>query len=220
MPSPLAGPLTPADLLTMTPHRTHQITPTMITRGSWAEGLSPMVPAGEPSLTSTQPAGRARGLPEWAGAVVESDSMRRRPPSPAEAGHHKIARCALRPQPCSAKAARDFTCAALRDWDAANVFTDAAVVISELVTNAIRYGLGPESATPVADGRIELVLLRLADALVCAVTDPNPQAPVLMEPDYAAETGRGLGVVDALSARWGWTPLSDGCKAVWAAFPA
>lgn len=179
-----------------------------------------MASPGEPHRTRTRAAGRARGLPAWAGAVVESRGTRQSPAIAAGAERHKIARCALRPQPCSAKAARDFTCAALRDWDTAEVFTDAAVIISELVANAIRYGLGAESATSAADGRIELVLLLLADALVCVVTDPNPQAPVLMEPDYVAESGRGLGVVDALSARWGWTPLSDGCKAVWAALLA
>jgi len=107
----------------------------------------------------------------------------------------------------------------LRDWDSGEVFTDAAAVISELVTNAIRYGLGSEPRTSTADGRIELVLLRLAGAVVCLVTDPSPEAPVLLEPDEAAERGRGLRIVDSLSSRWGWMPLGDGCKAVWAALP-
>jgi len=40
---------------------------------------------------------------------------------------------------------------------------------------------------------------------------------VRLEPDFVAETGRGLSVVEGLSKQWGWTPLDAGRKAVWAA---
>ncbi len=103
----------------------------------------------------------------------------------------------------------------LGQWSADAVFDDAAVVISELVTNAVRYG--PRAVRSAPDPGIELVLLRRSGCIVCVVTDPNPGPPVVMEPGYAAETGRGLCVVESLSTQWGWTPLDTGRKAVWAA---
>jgi hypothetical protein len=234
-------------LLTMTAHPTHRITPAMIGNRPWPEGSCWGDDTRAVGGGARMPPGEV-GDGAWSGGM-RSGGVREAATMAWGSRHHRIARLALRPQPCSAVAARDFTRAALRDWDTGEVFADAAVVISELVTNAIRHGLStrPPSATAAgslaagspadgssaagssadassgdgspADGRIELVLLRVAGALVCLVTDPNPEAPVLLEPDYTAERGRGLRIVDGLSSRWGWTPLGDGCKAVWAALP-
>ncbi len=60
-----------------------------------------------------------------------------------------LARCALRPQPCAVKAARDFTRATLGHWHVHGLYDDAAVVISELVTNAVRYGCGQGLPGPI-----------------------------------------------------------------------
>jgi two-component sensor histidine kinase len=117
------------------------------------------------------------------------------------------------------KAARDFAHATLSQWDACVLFDDAAVVISELVTNAVRYGLRAGLDRSAPDARVEVVLLHRMTCIVCVVTDPNPGPPVRLEPDFAAETGRGLCVVESLSRQWGWTPLEAGRKAVWASLP-
>jgi anti-sigma regulatory factor (Ser/Thr protein kinase) len=90
---------------------------------------------------------------------------------------------------------------------------DAAVIVSELVTNALLHGCAKSAA---AD-QVELLLWRRAGQMVCAVTDPGPQAPVLVLPEPLAEAGRGLQVVQALSATWGWTRLGGRRKMVWAA---
>jgi anti-sigma regulatory factor (Ser/Thr protein kinase) len=178
----------------MTAYRTHQITPTLIGDGPWGEGLT------------------ALGLQSETGSG---------PPIPAAAGPHPAARaharCALRPQPCAVKAARDFAHATLSQWDVNALFDDAAVVISELVTNAVRYGQRAGQDRSAPDARVELVLLNRASCIVCVVTDPNPGPPVRLDPDFAAETGRGLCVVESLSKQWGWTPLAPDRKAVWAA---
>jgi hypothetical protein len=49
------------------------------------------------------------------------------------------------------------------------------------------------------------------------VTDRSPLPPVLGAADADAESGRGLQVVAAIAAAWGWTMLGACSKAVWAA---
>ena len=90
---------------------------------------------------------------------------------------------------------------------------DAAVIVSELVTNALLHGCVQGAA---AD-QVELLMWRRAGQMVCAVTDPGSQAPVLASPGPLAEAGRGLQVVQALSVTWGWTRLGGRRKVVWAA---
>jgi hypothetical protein len=92
---------------------------------------------------------------------------------------------------------------------------DAAVIVSELVTNALRHGVRDTNG-PGHD-RVELILLRRPGHMLCAVTDPGAEPPVLAPPDLCAEAGRGLHVIEALAAAWGWTRLDARSKAVWAA---
>ncbi|MCL2729487.1 MAG: ATP-binding protein, partial [Actinomycetia bacterium] len=56
--------------------------------------------------------------------------------------------------------------------------------------------------------------------VVCAVRDPSVTAPIAKDPDYVAETGRGLHLVGSFSENWGWHPLSGAGKVVWALFLA
>ena len=51
---------------------------------------------------------------------------------------------------------------------------------------------------------------------MCMVTDPERAIPVLRDADPAAESGRGLTVVEACCVRWGWHLLDEGGKVVWA----
>ena len=81
---------------------------------------------------------------------------------------------------------------------------DAALMLSELVTNAVRYSRG-------------LVLLQIrvfVDTLYIAVIDDTPDLPLIRHPDPDDATGRGIGIVDALADRWG-TTLAPGRKSVW-----
>ena len=103
-------------------------------------------------------------------------------------------------------------------WGEAERSQDIAIVVSELLTNALRH-TRPGSA----DGRprrpIRLGLLQLSPCLLCAVADPSPAAPVPRSPATLGETGRGLHIVCALSDRWGYTTSGTG-KVVWAMFTA
>ncbi len=100
----------------------------------------------------------------------------------------------------------------------ADLGNDVGVVVSELLTNALRHAL-PGPAGLAAAAPIRIGLLHPGPCVLCAVADPSDQVPILREPDYLAESGRGLHVIASLSDRWGWTtPSSDG-KVVWATFP-
>jgi Histidine kinase-like ATPase domain len=108
--------------------------------------------------------------------------------------------------------------ATLRHWGVAQRCEDIAVVVSELLTNALRHAL-PASGGPRPRWPIRLGLQQHGPFVLCAVADPSDQAPVPREPDELAETGRGLEVVSALSDKWGYT-ASDLGKVVWATFSA
>ncbi|WP_460308810.1 ATP-binding protein [Actinocorallia aurea] len=137
-------------------------------------------------------------------------------PTPPSSGTDRLVRRPLSSDPGSPGAARDFTRETLRGWDLSCVFGDAAVVVSELVTNAVRYGL--PGRHKVARAPIQLILMAQERRVLAIVTDPNPEPPVLAEPDEFAESGRGLQVVAGLAEAWGWAPLSTGGKAVWSSF--
>ncbi|MGN9845300.1 ATP-binding protein [Nonomuraea sp. H19] len=121
--------------------------------------------------------------------------------------------CPLPFQADSVKTARDVTRSTLRRWGLHDLSDDAALVVSELVTNAVRYAM-------YAAGRreIELLLMRVAPHVLLAVSDPSDEAPRPKEPDFISENGRGLYIVETYSQCWGWDPLSRGGKAVWALF--
>ncbi|MDF5758714.1 ATP-binding protein [Spongiactinospora sp. TRM90649] len=121
----------------------------------------------------------------------------------------------LSPQADSVKTARDVTRATLNDWGYDALGDDAALVVSELVTNAVRYALRPPQASA---GQITLMLVRVSRHVVLAVADPSDQVPVPKEPDFISENGRGLYIVETYSRDWGWDHLESGGKAVWALF--
>ena len=123
--------------------------------------------------------------------------------------------CPLRPFPESVRIGRDFTRTTLLRWGMAPLTDLAELVISELLTNALRHGI--PSARQLADERpIRLRLLGQAPYLMCLVTDPGTAIPMLRESGPFAESGRGLNVVESCCVRWGWHLLDGGGKVVWA----
>jgi len=134
-------------------------------------------------------------------------------PAREPGGHSELV---LKPGPESVKAARDFTAEILHSWGLDGLIQEAMIIASELVTNAIKHGtcLTPPS-TDLA--RVELAWQRYASRVICVVTDGSSRQPVLAPADMGAESGRGLQVVHALAAAWGWMALGARGKAVWAA---
>lgn len=116
----------------------------------------------------------------------------------------------------AARTARRFTANVLAEWTMSCLVDDATLAVCELVTNAVRHGLRP----PIIHCPVRLLMFRSGYSVLCMVTDPSGDPPVLREPDEVAETGRGLQVVAGVSRMWGWAPLHTQGKAVWVGFAA
>jgi hypothetical protein len=117
--------------------------------------------------------------------------------------------------------ARSLTRTTLHGWGLQELADDATVVVSELVTNALRYGRAPDGRRhPLPPATTEqpflLSLVHYGGSVLCAVFDPGAEVPVLREPDYFRESGRGLHVLQSLAESWGWTTPDRHGKAVWA----
>lgn len=110
--------------------------------------------------------------------------------------------------PCSVQMARFCIRAALTCHELGDYAEDAEIVTSELVTNAIKHAGAPKFG-------LEVMRLAGPGAVAVIVTDPSPVPPVKRAPSADIEYGRGLNIVDALSANWGWRPQGPG-KAVYA----
>ncbi|MFC9961622.1 SpoIIE family protein phosphatase [Streptomyces nigra] len=90
-------------------------------------------------------------------------------------------------------------------WNLTEATFTAELVVSELVTNAIRYGTHP----------IRLRLIHDATTLICEVSDTSHTAPHLRRAKTYDEGGRGLLLVAQLTQRWGSRHTADG-KTIWA----
>ena len=113
--------------------------------------------------------------------------------------------------------ARDFTASTLHKWGVAGRCDDIAIVVSELVTNALQHAR-PASRHTHTGWPIQLGLLHPEHRVMCAVADASKAVPVPREPDFLDETGRGLQVIAALSDQWGYTTSGDMGKVIWALF--
>ncbi|MGW1064103.1 SpoIIE family protein phosphatase [Streptomyces aureus] len=109
----------------------------------------------------------------------------------------------LAPHPMTAGQARRLTRRALRRWGLEALIEPTELMVSEIVTNAVRFASRP----------LSLRLLR-TDVLRCEVTDDSPQVPRLRQAGLGDESGRGLHLVNQLALRWGATRVSSG-KVVW-----
>ncbi|MFC7840362.1 SpoIIE family protein phosphatase [Streptomyces sp. NPDC057382] len=96
--------------------------------------------------------------------------------------------------------------ALLRRWQTRDHTRWAVLLlVSELVTNAVRFATGP----------VTVRLIRTGHGLLCEVGDTGNGRPRLRRSDVLDDGGRGLGIVHRLTTRWGVRWTDDG-KVVWA----
>lgn len=123
----------------------------------------------------------------------------------------------LAPLPSAVPCARLHAVHVLRDWNLRDLADDAALVISELVTNAVTASAILPDRPPVS-----LRLISDGQSLRIEVQDRSPldlrpgAASPGAEASDDAEHGRGLGVVAALSTRCGSDRTAHDRKTVWA----
>lgn len=97
----------------------------------------------------------------------------------------------------------------LRAWGIAHMIDETQLVMSELLTNAVK------ASAELTTIRIRLVVME-GTSLLIEVRDGNPEPPILKDATSDNEGGRGLMIVDALCERWGYYHPAHGSKAVWA----
>jgi anti-sigma regulatory factor (Ser/Thr protein kinase) len=114
----------------------------------------------------------------------------------------------LAPTVRAPRLARAFVADTLAAW-AVDAEDGEAVelVVSELVTNALLHA--PDSPT------ITLRLAMTGAAVRLMVSDRHPGEPNRTDLDRWSERGRGVGIVEALSNRWGTEPNGSDGKTVW-----
>jgi len=121
--------------------------------------------------------------------------------------HGDVASLELNDEPDAARAGRCFVHDQLLARGAVDVVEDATVVTAELLANARQHGAAPVSVlVSGADGRVRV-----------AVRDASVRPPVRPNRSTTNMTGRGILLVEALSARWGVSVDEHG-KVVWAEF--
>jgi anti-sigma regulatory factor (Ser/Thr protein kinase) len=115
----------------------------------------------------------------------------------------------LGPLPGAVPCARLHTRLVAAGWSLGRLSGTAELLVSELVTNAVRVSAQMPARPPVrvrlrSDGTRLLVLVR----------DASPLPPIRKDAAPGEESGRGLMLVQELSDRWGWTPRREG-KTCW-----
>ena len=115
-----------------------------------------------------------------------------------------VAEWRLALDPAEAGRARAVVREQLYEWGLDKLVDSASLLVSELVTNAVRHSHGRP---------LELRLVR-GETLLCEVDDDDHSLPTLLSAEPTDESGRGLRVVSTLAREWGTSRTGAG-KTVW-----
>ncbi|MCM2387003.1 SpoIIE family protein phosphatase [Streptomyces albipurpureus] len=119
----------------------------------------------------------------------------------------EVADWEVRSDPSAVAEVRAAVAHKLDEWGLEDEAFTTELILSELVTNAIRYAVGPI--------RVRLIRER---ALICEVSDRSSTSPHLRQAASTDEGGRGLFLVAQFADRWGTRYTSDG-KVIWTEQP-
>ncbi|OII60208.1 sodium/proline symporter [Streptomyces sp. CC53] len=153
-------------------------------------------------------------LEETGGRVI--DALLTGPPSDDVAlllarthvlGSEQVASWELPVDPAAVARARNLASEQVTAWGMDELSFTTELIVSELVTNAIRHASGPVCLRVIRDR-----------TLICEVTDASSTAPRLRHARTTDEGGRGLFIVAQLARRWG-TRYTRGGKVIWTEQP-
>ncbi len=128
-----------------------------------------------------------------------------RPGGPS--GNERILRLALPSDASAVRLARQITRDALAAWHLAQLEETAVLLVSELVTNAVRHAADT--------GAVGLELASTGTQLRMEIQDGDPSWRQMDSVADCDESGYGFLLVDSLADRWGLRRVCAG-KAVWA----
>jgi serine phosphatase RsbU (regulator of sigma subunit)/PAS domain-containing protein/anti-sigma regulatory factor (Ser/Thr protein kinase) len=120
-------------------------------------------------------------------------------------GEEQVATRELSRDPAAVTEARAFACRTLAAWHLDDLAFAVELIVSELVTNTIRYARPP----------CRLRLIRAGGNVICEASDASSTAPHLRRARVFDEGGRGLFIVAQLARRWGTRHTGTG-KTIWA----
>jgi anti-sigma regulatory factor (Ser/Thr protein kinase) len=129
---------------------------------------------------------------------------------PAIQGWPLVSWLPLAALPTAVSCGRLHTQHVLREWRLKYMADEAQMLVSELLTNAVKASWSPQGA-----GLIDLRLLANYERLLIEVWDRNPDDPMPRRPDAEAESGRGFMVIEAMAHAWGYQRINPGLKVVW-----
>ncbi|MEU8707748.1 SpoIIE family protein phosphatase [Streptomyces sp. NPDC048565] len=112
------------------------------------------------------------------------------------------------PDPSAVSRIRSEVSRKLNEWTLVEEAFTTELILSELVTNSIRYANGPI--------RVRLIRDR---TLICEVSDSSSTSPHLRQAAGMDEGGRGLFLVAQMAERWGTRYTDDGGKVIWTEQP-
>ncbi|AVV46638.1 hypothetical protein C6376_40100 [Streptomyces sp. P3] len=172
------------------------------------------IPVNEENFRGCRSSARNCPLPSFGCRPVHFCSRRRPPPRDYES-EALILR--LPCVPAAVPASRRYTRELTSSWRIAPPVTDTiALVVSELVTNAVRHSVG-RHLPPQRDDHLrhfDLAVCLTAKHVRVEVYDEERRLPVDVEAHEYAETGRGMKIIQFCGVRWGARRVCTG-KVVW-----
>jgi anti-sigma regulatory factor (Ser/Thr protein kinase) len=163
--------------------------------------MGPLAPRKSPR---NRTAGSAIGL-EVIGVSDTAGVPEPIPPATRTASDDRCAEWSFPAEPGAVRAARSVVRSTLNEWELNTVGDVTVLLVSELVTNALRHASGPIGVR---------IRRNRNDALLVEVSDPLPELPLARDARPDDEGGRGLQLVARTSRRWGTRRGRTG-KTVW-----